>query len=147
MKQNSALLATLACTLIVAGCSLLQSPAVGDWSGTMTASPQGGVIGAIATGFVTAVTGNSASLSLRADGTGYVKMMSAPEQQITWKADGDRVLIYGIDTASNKEDATISPSPNAPKSDAVIARFSDDKKTLTVDAGSVQFSLAKQAAK
>ena len=105
-------------------------------------------MGAIAAGFVTAIAGNSASLSLRADGTGYVKMMSAPERLITWKADGDRVLIYGI--AANNSETGVSPSPDPATqhdNNVVIARLSDDKKTLVVDAGPVQFTLTKQAAK
>ena len=145
MKRIVAVVALVSCTVLVAGCSLLQSPAVGDWSGTMTAAPQGGVMGAIASGFVTATVGNTASLSLRADGTGYVKMMSAPEQQITWKADGDRVLIRGIRSGADGV-TTASPAPSVSENDAVIARLSADKKTLTVDAGPVVFTLARQAA-
>ncbi len=124
MKQT--LFAALAAVVLLAGCALMPPPAVGEWSGDMTAAPQGGAMGALAAGMIGAAGGTNAELTLKADGTGYVKAMSAPERPITWKMDGDRVLISG-------------------SSQEIIARLSDDKKTLNVDMGMVQFALTKKA--
>ncbi|RYG86956.1 MAG: hypothetical protein EON58_21155 [Alphaproteobacteria bacterium] len=150
-------LSALSCALIVTGCSLIQSPVVGDWSGNMTASPQSGGIGAMIGGFATAMVGNApAELTLKADGTGYLKIPSAPEQIITWKMDGERVLLTLPDSNNNHEatpgssgvisgsSRTSSPSPNASEG-PIIGKLSEDKKTLTFDLGPIQFAMTKQA--
>jgi len=137
MPRHSTVLACLTCVVLLAGCALVPSPAVGDWSGKMTASPQGGMVGALATGMTAMMGGDpSAKLTLKSDGTGYLKVMAAPESTITWKADGDRILLSGMSDPATK---TASPAPDEP----IIGRLSDDKKTLTFDLGPVQFSLAK----
>ncbi|MBC7805208.1 MAG: hypothetical protein H7145_03560 [Akkermansiaceae bacterium] len=139
MMRFSALIAIASCTFTVVGCSLVRSPAVGEWSGKMTAAPQSGMIGAFATGMTAAMGGDpSASLTLKSDGTGYMKVMTAPEQAITWKADGERILLYGMEKPSKAE---ASPAPEEP----IIGKFSEDKKSLVFDLGPVQFNLAKKA--
>ncbi|MBC8142387.1 MAG: hypothetical protein H7Y38_13205 [Armatimonadetes bacterium] len=131
MKQNT-LFAALAATVMLAGCSLMPSPAVGEWSGAMTAAPQGGAMGALAAGMLGAAGGANAELTLKSDGTGYIKAMSAPERPITWKMDGDRVLIAGTEGFQNGS------------KEGIVARLSEDKKTMNVDMGVVQFALTKK---
>ncbi len=139
MMRFSAVLAAASCTFLLAGCSLMQSPAVGDWSGKMTAAPQSGVIGALATGMTAAMGGDpTANLTLKSDGTGYLKVMSAPEQVITWKADGERILLYGM---GEPPKGNASPAPEEP----IIGKLSEDKKSLMFDLGPVQFNLARKA--
>ncbi|MBC8134541.1 MAG: hypothetical protein H8F28_01470 [Fibrella sp.] len=139
MMRLSALVATASCAFLLVGCSLMQSPAVGDWSGKMSAAPQSGMIGAFATGMTTMMAGEpSASLTLKSDGTGYMKVMTAPEQAITWKADGDRILLYGMGETPK---GNASPAPDEP----IIGKLSEDKKSLMFDLGPVRFNLAKKA--
>lgn len=139
MVRFATLVATVSCTFLLVGCSLMQSPAVGEWSGKMAASPQSGVMGALATGMSTAMGGDpTANLTLKSDGTGYLKVMSAPEQAITWKVDGERVLLYGMSAPSKN---TSQPASSEP----IIGKLSEDKKSLMFDLGPVQFNLAKKA--
>ena len=139
MMRLSALIATGSCAFVLVGCSLMPSPAVGEWSGKMSASPQSGMIGAFATGMSAMMGGDpTANLTLKSDGTGYMKVMTTPEQAITWKADGDRILLYGMGEAEKRN---ASPAPEQP----VIGRLSEDKKSLMFDLGPVQFNLAKKA--
>ena len=138
MIRLSALIATASCAFLLVGCSLMQSPAVGEWSGKMSASPQSGMIGAFATGMTTMMAGEpSASLTLKSDGTGYMKVITAPEQAISWKTDGDRILLYGMGETSK---GNASPAPEEP----IIGKLSEDKKSLTFDLGPVQFDLTKK---
>jgi hypothetical protein len=117
----------------------MQSPAVGEWSGKMAASPQSGVLGALATGMSTAMGGEpTATLTLKNDGTGYMKVMSAPEQAITWKVDGERVLLYGMSEPPKNSAQPASTEP-------IIGKLSEDKRSLMFDLGPVQFNLAKKA--
>ncbi len=139
MLRYSALLASVSCALLLTGCSLMQSPAVGEWSGKMTAAPQSGVMGALATGMTSAMGGDpSATLTLKSDGTGYLKVMTAPERPITWKADGERILLTGMSQDKNQSASSSSSEP-------IVGKLSEDKKTMTFDLGPVQFSLNKTA--
>lgn len=125
--------AALAAITLLAGCALAPPPAVGEWTGTLTAAPQGGAMSGLATGMLTMAGGGNVDLTLKADGTGYVKAMSAPERPITWKADGDRVLIYGASGATA-----------AAPGEGIVARLSGDKKTLALDFGPVKSDLHKK---
>ena len=139
MFRFSAWIAIASCTFLLVGCSLMQSPAVGDWSGKMTAAPQSGVMGALATGMTAVMGGDpTANLTLKSDGTGYMKVMTAPEQAITWKADGERILLYGMSAPAKNNTAPASQEP-------IIGKLSDDKKSMMFDLGPVQFNLAKKA--
>lgn len=139
MLRFSALVAIASCAFTLVGCSLMQSPAVGEWSGKMTASPQSGMIGAFATGMTAAMGGDPvANLTLKSDGTGYLKVMATPEQAITWKVDGERILLYGMNEPSKGNSSTASSEP-------IIGMMSEDKKALLFDLGPVQFNLAKKA--
>lgn len=132
MNRN-AFAAALVCPFVVTGCALMPSPAVGEWTGTMTANPQGGAIAQMGAGMLGAMGSATADLTLKADGTGYARAMGAPERPITWKMDGDRVLIFGANAGKN-----------ANPSDAMVARLSEDKRTLLLDMGPIQVNLQKK---
>ena len=140
MRTVTALSAAFGVVFCAAGCTAFQSPAVGDWQGTMSASPGAGGLGALAIGFAAAATGNTpANLTLKNDGTGYLKLPTAPERPMTWKMDGDRVLLFV------RRDAASTPASGNNASDtALVGKLSEEKKTLTFDLGPVQFAMTKQ---
>lgn len=98
-------------------------------------------MGAMISGIATATIGDApATLDLKSNGTGYLKIPSGPEQQITWKTDGDKVLLYGMSSKEQNNNA----SPSSSSDDPIIGNLSEDKKTLTFDLGPVQFALTKK---
>jgi len=137
MLCHPAISASISCAVLLAGCSLAPSPAVGEWSGKMMAPPQGSMnqLALLAIGIMG--DNPSARLSLKGDGTGYLKIPNAPERPVSWRMDGDRIILGGADA--------IAATTTASSHGQVVGRLSDDKKTITLDLGLVQFSLAKAA--
>ena len=145
MRTVTVLSSTFLAVVCLAGCAVFQGPAVGDWSGPVSASPSAGGLGALAAGFATAAIGNTpATLTLKSDGTGYLKLPTAPERPVTWKADGDRVLLFVRKEGDADKGGAILTSGRSPSpEDALIGRLSEDKKTLTFDLGPVQVAMTK----
>jgi hypothetical protein len=90
-------------------------------------------MGAMLAGAAAMAMGNSpATLTLKNDGTGYLKIPNAPERAITWKMDGERIVLSGMQDNKTGSDSSI------------VGRLSEDKKTLTFDLGPVKFDMKKQ---
>lgn len=120
--SRMAFAAGAAVALLIAGCG--KSPYVGKWTGRPSAS---GPMAAMA-----AQLGES-TIDLKEDGTGFAKVGPLPEQQITWEEkDGKLVLKSGQQGA------------NGQGGNELIGTLSENKETLSLDAGPVKVELKKQ---
>jgi hypothetical protein len=105
--------------MLLTGCART-SPAVGTWS-----LPAGG---------------NPATLTLRPDGTGALKMAVFPEQPVSWtEQDGKVTLrIEGAKTPGGARD------PQTGRGASVTATLSADQKTMTLPFPTFTLTLEKQ---
>ncbi len=115
---------------------------VGTWSGTVQASQKsgGGILGDLAAALGQAALGGQATLTLKLGGTGYLKIGSMPERAITWKADGDKVILSGASASGTETDKSTGVSGE------LVGTLSSDGQTLTLDLGPVSVALAKKTA-
>ncbi len=122
--------------LVAEGCAR-QSPAVGTWTGRPVA---GGLLGQ-----ALGRANLEATVTLNADGTGFVKLPPAPEQPATWtEKDGKVTLTVGGTGGASPQAA---PDPAAPGSGGtVVGTLAGDGRTMRVDLGPVQLELEKAAA-
>lgn len=116
-----------------AGCAQ-QSPLVGTWSGTAQVTlppnnPAMALAGAMA-------GPQASSLVLNPDGTGTFRVANLAERAVTWKDEGNRVVL--------RDQAGAKAGGNAPASGDVVGTLSSDKQTLTVTLSKATATLKKQ---
>jgi hypothetical protein len=118
-----------AAMVLAAGCAR-QSPAVGEWKGQVSG---GGPLGAIA-----AQTGmGSASMSLKPDGTGFVKAGPTPERPVKW-TEKDGKVVFSFADPNQK---------GAPENGDLVGTLADDGRTMSVDLGPLKVTFEKQTGK
>jgi len=108
--------------VLAGGCSRV-SPAVGTWS-----LPAGG---------------SPATLELREDGTGTLRMAVLPEQPVSWtEEDGTVTLQLGGGTQTGGSGAAPKARPGV--GTALTGALSEDKKSMTIALGPTTLTLQKQ---
>ncbi|HLJ56710.1 MAG TPA: hypothetical protein VKT77_16850 [Chthonomonadaceae bacterium] len=119
------------------------SPLVGTWTGKSKAEETQGLAG-----LAMAVAGDQlvgpCSLTLNANGNGYLKVAKTPEAAVTWRQDGNKIVLTGATASTVAGGARAKPS--ASKSDTAVATLGSDGRTMTIDMGQVTVSLTKQQA-
>lgn len=109
-------------------------PVVGKWTGEAK----------LATGSELVKLGNqlsggqmtgASSMTLKADGKGYLKVAKAPEKPITWTQDGDKLTLTMHSSAENGSD----------RSDAYVGTLSHDQKEMSIDMGQIKVKLSKKS--
>jgi hypothetical protein len=83
------------------------------------------------------LTGPS-SMTLQADGTGFLKVADQPERPISWKQEGGRLLLE----QRSVTDTTTSNSSVA--NGPWVGQLSADKKTVVIDMEKVKVTLSRQ---
>lgn len=116
------------------------SPLVGKWTGEAKLAT-----GNDLTKIANALSGNemtgASRLTLNADGTGFMKVAKRPERPITWKQDGQKVIL--AETGNAKHNDTTGETSESMQS--YVGTLSDDGTALTIDMGKVKVKLAKLA--
>ncbi|HTE21072.1 MAG TPA: hypothetical protein VK689_22120 [Armatimonadota bacterium] len=124
----------IALVFAAAGCAQ-QSPLVGTWTVTaqLTLPPNNPAMA-----LAGAMAGPQAStLVLNPDGTGTFRVAGLAERAVTWKEEGDRVVL--------RNQAGAKASSNAPAAGGdVVGNLSSDKQTLTVTLSVATATLKKQ---
>lgn len=116
------------------------SPLVGEWSGKSDMKDKG--VGT----FVNSIEGGPltgpSSLTLNADGTGFLKVADQAEKPITWKQEGDKVTLQAATQSEGQNSGKAQkPSQTAGGVGPWVATLSNDKKTLTIDMEKVKVTL------
>ena len=129
-----------AAALVLAGCART-SPAAGTWTGQVSLPPLMqiplAVMGGGAAGGAT-----SSTMTLRPDGTGFVKIGPAPEQPVAWTEEDGKVILRPRDEAST---GAKNPQPGANPNGTLVGTLSEDNKSMSVDLGVTKVVLQKQA--
>jgi hypothetical protein len=111
------------------------SPVVGTWTGKSKLAPSSGLAG-LATALAGDQVEGPSTLTLQANGNGYLKVAKTPERAITWKQDGKKLVLTGVGGSGPKNDANKADEP-------AVATLSDDEKTMTIDLGQLTVTLSK----
>ena len=111
------------------------SPLVGTWTGESKASTGNGLSGLAVAIAGDQIAGHS-TLTLQANGLGYLKIAKSPERQITWKQDGKKVILDHVADAAAKSD-------DAKADNEIVATLDQDEKHMTLDLGQLTVSLDK----
>jgi hypothetical protein len=100
------------------------SPLAGKWTGK--SEVKGGDLAKFANSVAGGPLTGPSSLTLDSDGTGYMKVADGPERPISWKQEGDRVIIEtrGVEGASDKHADSDGPW---------VGHLSNDRRTMTID--------------
>jgi hypothetical protein len=108
------------------------SPIVGKWSGK--SEVKGGDLQKLANSAAGGPLTGPSSMTLNSGGTGFLKVADRPEVPISWKEEGDR-LILSLRGADG--DGASSPSTNGPW----VAKWSSADRTWTIDMEKVKVIL------
>jgi hypothetical protein len=155
MRTITKLVTALLSIFFLAGCAsrnpstvnassggILASPLTGKWGGKSDMKDKGldTFANALAGG---PLTGPS-SLTLNPDGTGFLKVADLPERPISWKQEGEKVIIEKRSiqqgTSSGGEQGDLGDGP-------WVATLSPDQKALKIDMGKVTVTLNKEPAR
>ena|SRR5579871_4330434 len=135
--------------LLLAGCSqpgsvsgtplaALTSPVVGTWSGQAKLATGNTLVKIKNALSGDKMTGDS-RLTLKADGTGFLKIAKQPERAVVWRQEGHKLILQPQEIGA---DGTVQTS--ATDKNSYVGTLSEDGKTITLDMGEVKVSLLKQ---
>jgi hypothetical protein len=119
-------------TVIAGSPPAIISPLVGNWTGK--SEVKGGDLAKALNGLAGGPLTGPSTLTLKADGTGYLKVADKAERPITWKQDGDKVV---IEVKSAEREASSEPVTTW------IATTSSDRRFMTIDLDDVKVKLSK----
>ncbi len=135
MRRIAILAAALAWSWILAGCDnggdvdagavrAWFSPFVGTWTGK--SEVKGGVLAKLANSAASGPLTGPSSMTLNSSGAGFLKVADQPERPISWKQEGDRLVLQpsGVNGASDAKAGSGGPW---------VARWSNDNRTWTID--------------
>jgi hypothetical protein len=110
----------------------LISPLAGKWSGK--SEVKGGDVAKALNSLAGGPLTGPSSLTLNSDGTGYFKVADKAERPITWKQDGEKLLIQArrVDEDASSEAGAVW-----------VGTVSGDGKYLTIDMEEVKVRLSK----
>ena len=132
------LIAVLSC-----GCART-SPAVGSWLGEVKIEPpkNAGMMG-MATMMLGQSINGPCQLTLKPDGTGFMKISIAPEAPILWSEEDGKVIIRKrFDTEKTPDKKSEEKSDNG----TLVGTMSEEKQALTLDLGITKVEMNKQTA-
>lgn len=144
MKKKLICVAGLLVTFCFCGCSNtsgvsagspppILSPLAGKWEGK--SDVKGGDLAKALNGLAGGPLTGHSTLTLNSDGTGFLKVADKPERPISWKQEGEKVVI------STREAGATSDSAGK---DTWVGTLSGDKKSMTIDMEDVKVTLSKQ---
>lgn len=119
------------------GCSQT-SPLVGTWSGTPSVAQSSNPMAGMAGAMLGMSMNGQCTLTLKADGTGFLKVPIAPERAIAWSEEDGKVILRPRD-----EDKAPT-SQSTPASGSTVGTLSADKQQLDLDLGILKIAFKKQ---
>jgi hypothetical protein len=137
MRFTSPFLA--AALFLLAGCARM-SPAAGTWTGQISLPPMMQIPLAVMGGGAHGAT--TSTVTLRPDGTGFVKIGPAPEHPVAWTEEDGKVILRPRDEAST---GAKNPQPGANPKGTLVGTLSEDNRSMSVDLGVAKVVLQKQA--
>lgn len=123
--------------LTALGCAAT-SPLVGVWSGTPKLSQSSNSMAGMAAVMSGMLGNGECKLTLKADGTGFLKVPIAPERAIAWSEEDGKVILRPRD-----EDKTVSNAA-APGIGSTVGTLSADKQQLDLDLGILKIAFKKK---
>jgi len=129
--------------LFVSGCSPNQpintspikeivSPLSGTWRGK--SDVKGGDLQKFANSIAGGPLTGPSTLTLKPDGTGFIKVADRAERPISWKQEDDRVIMQYRRVDDSK-------SPSGSENDAWVGDLSSDRRTMTIDLDNVKVTV------
>ena len=102
-----------------------------------------GLFGALAQGMLGDHVSGPSTLSLKGDGTGFLKIAATPERPIAWTQEGNKVILRSREEDRPKPDP--AKERNEDSDDGpIVGTLSEDGKTLTLDLGLFTVALTQQ---
>ena len=117
-------------TIIAGSPPPILSPLAGKWTGD--SEVKGGDLAKALNSLAGGPLTGPCALTLNSDGTGYLKVADKAERPITWKQDGEKVLID-----IRPADSATEPLPSW------VGTISRDGKNMTIDMEDVKVKLSK----
>ena len=145
MRHGLAALLVVGLAFLLLGCAERRR-FVGTWTGEVRKSESGrGIMSALTCLVAGSMLGGNATLTLRPRGSGFLKVGVLREQPITWKAQGDKLIVSGY--AQPQPESSNGEATVAPVTQPVVCTLSQDGLTLTLDLGPVIADLTRQDGK
>src|SRR5438067_11035021 len=151
MKRRPMLVTALLMGFLLSACSLRSANTVNAGSNILTASPLIGswtgksdIKGSDLDKFANSIAGGPltgpSSMTLNADGTGFLKVADQPERPISWKAEGDKVILQGRSIGAAHGQDT-SQTERADADGPWVGTLGVDRKSMVIDMGKVKVTL------
>jgi hypothetical protein len=131
---------------ILTGCSRT-SPVVGTWSGEVQMKPQSknSPLGGLGMMMGQQLKG-PCTLTLKPDGTGFLKVSITPERPIAWTVEDNKVLLNSRDAnASETGNNKTTAQPGNPTQGSLVGTLTPDQQSMTLDMGIIEVLLKKSA--
>lgn len=127
-------------TLMAMGCAAT-SPLVGVWSGTPKVTQSSNPMAGMAAAMLGMGMKGECTLTLKADGTGFLKVPIAPERAIAWSEEDGKVILRPRD-----EDKGVAETGKsaATGSGSTVGTLSADKQQLDLDLGILKIAFKKK---
>ena len=124
--------------LIAAGCGH-GTRAAGTWTGLV--KPGNGPVSDL---IANAMKGPS-DLTLNPDGTGFLKISGVPEEPISWKQEGDKLILQSRPLSSSQAAPGGLITVNSVPLQILVGTLSQDGNTLRIDLGQVSLDMNRSS--
>src|SRR5690242_13262093 len=131
--RTVAALALLALMALI-GCGR-GSQYVGTWSGQAKPMKDSSGVSGLAADMLASRMKGTSTLTLKSDGTGYLKIAGLPEESVSWSADGNKLILQNRAIAAGSQGGLISISNVQVQS--LVGTLAQDGYTLNLDLGQV----------
>src|SRR5438552_1959311 len=112
---------------------IVSAPLAGTWTGK--SDMKGNDLDKFANSIAGGPLTGASSLTLNTDGTGFLKVADQPERPISWKQEGDRVILEARGVRG-------SPDANTAQTGGPwVGQLSADRKTIVIDMEKVKVTL------
>lgn len=149
MKRIAAMVVVFMAGGLLAGCqggtgtvnagpvSKALSPLAGKWTGK--SDMKGNDLDKFANSVAGGPLTGPSSMQLNADGTGFLKVADQPERPISWKQEGDRVILEprGVEGTSDAKTTNLGGP--------WVGRLSTDRDTIVIDMEKVKVTLNRSS--
>ncbi len=142
-----ALLGMVFCVGILTGCNRT-SPVTGTWSGEVQMKQQSNntPLGGLGLMMGQQLKG-PCTLTLKPDGTGFLKVSIMPERPVAWTVEDNKVLLSSRDanTSETTNNAKPAEQSGGPTQGSIVGTLAPDQQSMTLDMGIIEVALKKSA--
>jgi hypothetical protein len=130
---------------ILAGCSRT-SPVAGTWSGEVQIKPQSKNDPLATLGMLMGrQLKGPCTLTLKPDGTGFLKVSMTPERPIVWTVEDNKVLLNSRDgeAPGTTNSTKTTAQQSGPMQTSIVGTLAPDQQSMTLDMGIIEVPLKK----